>query len=65
MSSAPVTLAPPETLLTECPPPYRKPIVTTGDLVAAKNTAEAALAACSAQVDSLRKWKTESLLPAS
>lgn len=35
---------------------------TTGDLLTAKTVAEGALAVCSAQVDSIRKWKAESLL---
>lgn len=56
---------PPDALLIPCPQKYRGPLNVTGDIVTAKNTAEAALAVCAAQIDGVREWKRQSILPAS
>ena len=46
----------PAALIKPCPPPYRKPIETTGGFIERGDQNEAALATCSAQVDGIRAW---------
>jgi len=48
----------PDALVRPCPPRWRKAggPVATGDFVERGDHNEAALAACAAQVDSIRKW---------
>ena len=53
----------PAGLLVPCPGKYAGPLNTVGDLLTRGNVAEASLAQCSAQVNSLIDWNSETGLP--